>query len=731
MTNSNNQIFYGDIMSQIGPDSIRSSIDMLRLFASKGASAGLLSRIDDLEQRYFYMLRFIASGNVVPDIASELKDMTDAARSICMEIERARVARETQSMYGAQLRFQELRPEENLQSLVSDYLSELERLRTDSASLTDSRRAAALEQIASDIFMRLWVEFPVSSEDTELMMSMFEDSDIPDHDRELWLGALGLGLLEYNDGGRRRLLFDVLRGTSESLSAIAAVWLVIAVARYYGTDDEIRKVLSEIQAVYPEDIADAWIELFRACGTRELSDGLARDILPGMMDMGRKMADRLGNDPEKIEEALRNGEWGDSIDVSGFEKIKGFIEAQNRGDDVYMATLGKMRQFPFFNNIPNWFLPFYAGHSSLAEVTDGEGLAFADTVGKMPFLCDSDKYALLLSVASTPAAMREALLRNIVDQQAAMNGEMLEAALNEMKSQGRRAVMSRYVKNIYRFFSLFRRKAEFPVVFNIESLYRAFPIDLVLDSGTDRLSAVAELLFRLRHYPQAASAFRFLALQEPENFQVCQKMGFAYELSGDIALAECAYIEALGLKPGDIWTVRRLSNVLMKEEKYTDLETLLEPLQSEIADDAELLGLYAEAAYRNGDYARALELYYNIAYLEGGESAKPALAWMLLLNGDFDGAEVTFADFIDKSTDPRDFIHMGHLRWAKDDIPGALEAYVRAAGLVSPTKESFAELFAESFPMVSDVITPSRQSALRTVPDIVAFRTYGSRFGKM
>ena len=183
---------------------------MLRLFASKGASAGLLSRIDDLEQRYFYMLRFIASGNVVPDIASELKDMTEAARSICMEIERARVARETQSMYGAQLRFQELRPEENLQSLVSDYLSELERLRTDSASLTDSRRAAALEQIASDIFMRLWVEFPVSSEDTELMMSMFEDSDIPDHDRELWLGALGLGLLEYKAGGRSRLLFDVM-----------------------------------------------------------------------------------------------------------------------------------------------------------------------------------------------------------------------------------------------------------------------------------------------------------------------------------------------------------------------------------------------------------------------------------------------------------------------------------------------------------------------------------------
>ena len=105
--------------------------------------------------------------------------------------------------------------------------------------------------------------------------------------------------------------------------------------------------------------------------------------------------------------------------------------------------------------------------------------------------------------------MREALLRNIVDQQAAMNSDMLETALDEMKSQGRKAVMSRYVKNMYRFFSLFRRKTEFPVVFDIESLYRAFPIDVVMGGDHNRLRAVAELLLRLRHYPQAASAFRF------------------------------------------------------------------------------------------------------------------------------------------------------------------------------------------------------------------------------
>lgn len=731
MTNSNRQDLYSDIMPQIGPDSIRSSIDMLRLFAAKGASPAIMAEIEELEQRYFYMLRYIASGHMVPRITTELMVMVETARNICTQIERARVAREEQTLYAAQLRYQDLRPEENLQSIVSDYLAELERLRTDSASLTDSRRTAALEQLASDIFMRLWVEAPMNAEIVELMMSILKDSDIPLHDRELWLGAIGLGLQVYDDLDRRQLLNNVVAQTPDQLSAIASVWLVLAVAVHDGDTSHLNSSLGHINAFFPQDLADVYTELFRACGTKELSDDLARDILPGVMDIGRRMADKFGNDPAKIEEAMRNGEWDDGIDASGFEKIKGFIEAQNQGDDVYMGTLGKMRSFPFFNNIPNWFLPFYTGHSALADVTDGEGLAFADTVGKMPFLCDSDKYALLLSLASAPAPMRENLLRNLVDQQRAMNGEMLEAALAEAGAEGRRAYMSRYIKNLYRFFTLFRRKSEFPAVFDIDMLFGSFPVETLLAEGTSDVASIAELLLRRRHYRQAASLFHFIASEDPENVQPYQKMGFAHELDGNLDMAEVAYVNALGLKPGDMWTVRRLAIVLSRTGKYDDIIELLEPLQGTIADDRELLAIYAEAAYHTGDFARALELYYNIAYLDGGDAVKPRLAWLLVLNGDFDAAEATFADFIENSADPADFMHLGHMHWAKNEISQALDAYARAGALMSPRKESFDELFADSFAAVMNRLSIEQAGALRTVPDIIAFRTYGSRLGKL
>ena len=99
------------------------------------------------------MLRFIADH---PSSAkmSEIKSITDDIKSILSDLDRA-IESQNDSLYASQLRFESLRPEENIQSIISDYLSEAERLRTDVASLTDSRGRSKLERLACDIFNRL------------------------------------------------------------------------------------------------------------------------------------------------------------------------------------------------------------------------------------------------------------------------------------------------------------------------------------------------------------------------------------------------------------------------------------------------------------------------------------------------------------------------------------------------------------------------------------------------
>lgn len=732
----NERKLYSDIMAQIGPDSLRSTFDMLRMQAAKGAPAGTPAQIDELEQRYFYMLRFIAGGNAVPHVAEELQEMAATARRICTTIFRHQAMSLESTMYSTQLRFQALRPEENMQSLISDYLSELERLRTDSASLADASRNSKLEALASDVFMHLWVHFPFVPEDTELVMSLFEDADIPLHDRVLWLGALGLGLLQYDDSERRHLLLQVVARCVDALSAVASLWLVLAVAVH--ADDELPMfadpTFRQIEAFHPGDVADAFYELFRACGTNAVVGDIEKGILPGMMDLGRRLADRFSADSEGLDEALRNGDLGEGVGVDDYENMKKFVSAQSRGDDVFMATIGRMRSFPFFRPLSAWFMPFYASHSALAPVTEGEGMAFADNVASMPLLCDSDKYALVLSVASAPAEMRDNMLQNIAAQQDMLDSEMLQQASEAVDADHpRRAVMSRYAKNLYRFFTLFPQRGQFPATFDIAKLFRVFPFDMFGDADADgSVIEIARLLMRLGHWPQAMATYHYLTMREPENTEYFFNMGRAAEAINDLDTAAYAYGNILDIEPDHTDAILRLASVLTVSGKYAEVVELLEPHQAALADNVEALRIYADAAQATGDIARALDLYYNISYIDTEAHVQPRIAWLALLTGDFDGSRAAFDTFIDTTAEASDYIHLGHLRWAGDDVDGALRAFAQAASMATPGKTSFIELFAESLSApLSNVLTRQQYASLRTVPDIIAFRTYGSKYGNI
>ena len=162
MTKDELTTLYDDARDSICSHEFRSAFDSMRRMGNAARTLELLSELDTLEQRYFYMLRFISEGNTVPNIEAELENIGQTADELCHRLYIECRAIDDNALYFSQIRYQKLRPEETLGSLVSDYLSEHERLRTDAASLTDSRRQATRERLAVDIFNRLWVEYPLS-----------------------------------------------------------------------------------------------------------------------------------------------------------------------------------------------------------------------------------------------------------------------------------------------------------------------------------------------------------------------------------------------------------------------------------------------------------------------------------------------------------------------------------------------------------------------------------------
>lgn len=718
---------YSDAGRYISAREFRAAFDALRQLGDAAGAAAVLPELDVLEQRYFYMLRFISGGNTVPGTDKELEAIGKTAAELCNRLYIEGMVRDDNSLYYSQLRYQRLRPEENPGSLVSDYLSEHERLRTDSASLTDSRRQAARERLATDIFNRIWVEYPLSDESATLLESIILDDDIPEHDRILWTGALGLGSLHFSDSRRTDLLLAIHSGAGETLSAIAAVWLVLG-NEASGVEDCAgpQRVAEAIDRTNGNDLTDIYLELYRATGTEAMTADMRRNIMPGLMDIGRKLAGQADCSPDKIAEQLGTG---------GFDAIKGFMEAQANGDDVYMDTLGHMRQFPFFHGVANWFLPFYASHSELSEVTDGEGAAIAEAVDRMPMFCDSDKYALILSIAMAPKSMQTQMFNAMMENSAMMPGsEEFDTAMSEMKRHGRRAVINNYIRNLYRFFRLYRRKNEFAKVFDTGGEFHNFPAATLADNHHEGLRAIGELLMKQKNYTAAFGVYTLLLNYDDTNADYWFSRGLCNKESLNPALSSVDFERALELRPGHLPTVRLLSEAYMANEEYEEAIGILEPATAANPDDIELLRTLADACYGASNNARALEVCYNIAYLAPDDaSIKPMMAWLLALGGDFDAAELLYADFIGDSNEALDLMRYGHTLWAAGRTADALEAYAQAerAADAGQTGE-FRKLFAISLgDGIGQAIGADRYSALHTVPDILAFRNYGSRLGHL
>lgn len=615
----------------------------VELRKAAAASPALLPRIDRLEAEYFYMLRFVAAGNDVSDLAANTAATAAGVETLLRIIERTVKADTEPTIFAGMLRYARRRPEENLESLISDYLAELDNVRNDTASLTDTGRRKNLERMASDIFNRLWIETGISTDERTLLSSILADDTIPAYDRVLWLNAIGLSLLDSPDDAYLGLLAEARQSGEAILSTAAAVWFVLAVNAIDSDSNDIDGArIADMTSSHPEDIPTVILEWCRSLGTDSISQSLNINTDPRLREIGRKFNEKLRNaDPEKLDELMMNSEWlTENIGSEGFDSMKNFIDAQRNGDDVFMATLGKMRSFPFFGTLSNWFLPFHTAHSALAPVVDGEGAALAETIAIMPNLCDSDKFALLLSMAQTPAQMRDAALAAMSQQMhSAMNSDEMQEMIGRLSPDNRRVLINNHIKNIYRFFNLFHARGEFRNIL-------ASPPSLLTEGASygGTMEEIADTLFRLRRYREAAEAYRIAAADGTLPVKALQKQGYACELSGMQEKAVEIYNDILTVMPGDKWTIIRLASTLLCRKDAAAALELLKPYEDSNSEDIEFLSLLAAAYTSLNRWTEAANIYHNIDYIqpENNNSAKGDLAWALTLAGDYEAADIFF-----------------------------------------------------------------------------------------
>lgn len=676
------------IKKRVSQGRLREAFSLARSLSEGNMAWEISDSLHEAEQSYRRLLSYAVSGAEDPGRADMTADIGETILTIADRLQRDNAAKDEPTLYYNNLRFMRANQSECLPGMLDSYV----RLCSEGslldlvASGTHSGRFVAStserELTERKIFNLLWISFPISGGDAEAVTSALESRVLPDHAVVLFTWALVMGGLEFYDPRRLELLCGLYTNGSDRVSAVALIGLMTVMHRWRDRRFP-RRLRDRFAAVrelpsWQSDIRAAYMELTRTRDTDRISAKIRDEIVPEMIKL-RPEFERKLHTPETItpEEMEENPEWQDMLDKSGLaDRLKEMSEIQEEGGDIMMGTFSHLKQFPFFNEIANWFVPFHSERSEFADTTGNGGLGkIAGMFEELQFLCDSDKYSLLMSLAHVPQAQREMVMSQLNAQADQFN--QLRTASLDLSTDNRRDIIRREIQNLYRFFRLFRRKGEFYNPFGEGVNLVAVPALVEDIKEPELLTLIAEFYFSHQYWEEAIEVFEIVDTIADPSVAIYQKMGHSLMKLGRTSAALSCFEKADLLDNRSPWTLARLAKchaLLGNHSSALSACERLEELRPDQPSNSMAMGR-AHLALRH--YPEAVNAFYKAFYLDetSGKALRP-LAWSLLMDKQFDQSRKYYERILtDFDPKPEDYLNMGHLSLATGHFAEAQNFY--------------------------------------------------------
>ncbi|MDE6301948.1 MAG: hypothetical protein K2M19_09565 [Muribaculaceae bacterium] len=670
---------------------ILDAIADLRGFVSPSTPWDLRERLDSLDSSYRAMLDFLTRGIADPDRKRVYDEFVVEALAINDALTRAEFRAENPSQYFSLLRMQAMSPTGDIPAIAERIKAEALRLNSDFESINDPDRTRNIEQLQRDFFERVWTAYPLRPQDVQAIDGLMGAPAVGEHIAGLTVSAVWLGLMEYYDPTRLVwLLGTYLTDSRDRIALRALVGAALALFRFRSRP-LTRKVSEALAAAkesptWASDLAAVTIELVRAADTVRITEKLQNEVFPQLMKIDPELQQKLASGeitPEYLAEE-GNPEWERMLGDSGAaDSLRSLMELQADGGDVFMSTFSQLKGFNLFNHVSGWFMPYHDTYSDVAR-NDPAGGRLADMVGQLGLLCDSDKFSVMLATGMIPREQVEAMI-------AAMNMQMEQQhqQLSELEKASprtaRHTIINKYIADVYRFYKLYRRRNEFfdpftknPFLLPLASLGADF-------NDSDAMKAMAEFFFSHKFWPQAATALERLDSLEGPEASRSQKLGYAYELSGELSAAIDAYSTAEMLDGGSVWTIRHLASVLRRTGRMKSAVSYYGRLAEVLPDDPQVAYTYAYTLASAGKYKEAEQHFHKAAYLDPDSlKVMRGLAWTMLLNGKADRASELYATIISRDSTPADILNAGHAARAEGRLADAINLYANYGRLTDP-----------------------------------------------
>lgn len=544
------------------------------------------------------------------------------------------------------------------------------------------------EKAANAVFKHIWVTFPVTANEAGTLDKLFADADATAEIKELAMAATMLSLLEHYSEHLLLSLLDLYAANAfndASLSMKALCCALIAMHCHRETIQHSNAISLRIANIADSergrrDIMTVFLQFIRSRSTERISQKVRDELVPKLMklspEMRRKMRDGFSDD---IEEMAKNPDWQEMLNESGItDKMQELSRMQAEGSDVFLSSFARLKSFPFFNDVANWFVPFTPRHSSIFRVFAGNsGSMLLSMVDRTGAFCDSDKFSFALSVATMPDQHRSMMMAQFDEQQEQVINEMAGSLPNPDKQ--RENIANKYVQSLYRFFNLFRSRNDFynPFSTRLNLIDVPFVSDALSDTKSLRL--IAEFYFSMQCYTDALSTFGKVLKQDSPTASDYQKTGYCHEQLKQYVLATADYEKVELLKPNDVWTLKHLAlcyRAVNDTEKAIANYKRAETLQP---DNVALANNIANCLLEGGRIEEALKYFFKVDYLASkGERTMRPIAWCSFLIGNYSQSVDYYNRIIAKQPGANDYINRGHALLCSGQVKNAVASYMDA-----------------------------------------------------
>ncbi len=690
------------VFTLIAGRSIKDAIDLLGELCNLCRNRDLRLQLDRHQETYLNILRY--SFELKEDPQKEkvylrlIKSLTSLADDIKEDIIRSH---HLLSYYS-----NEFQSTLQADQVVADMLRMTERLSlendADVAADGDIRqnpvfRSASYRKNVTALFHVIWFSDKLSESQISLLRQISQPGTASWYDKSLVVSALTLSLLRHFDSRKIDLLFGFYEAMESPVWQRALVGLVLSLSYYDDRIDyypEIPQRLKALQGMQRSDktVEKIIIQYIKARDTEKITRKIQKEILPEMIKIKSRLEEKLDLENLLSSSTLedKNPEWEnffkESPDV--YSKLEEFTNLQLEGADVFLGAFAMLKQFDFFGEAANWFVPFYKENEAVTALFSGseEGPAtnqFAEGIERSNILCDSDKYSFCLNLKHMPSLQKSSIMELFNMELKAMNELAMDDEL--INAEARTGVIiTQYFQDLYRFYKLYPQRHEFDDIFKLtEPLYegRFFKIWI---NDVDILRNIGEFMFARNSYREAMLVFKQL-IESRKNFELFEKIAYCYEKQQDYDHALEYYHKAELLGNNRFWLLNRIAFCYRKKGNYEKVIEYFREAEKLEPENLEVQALLGQAFLEMENYGESLKYYFKVEYLQpNNHKVYRPIAWCSFMLNKMDVAQKYLEKSITLGANKNDYINMGHIYWCRGQKQEAIQHYrmaVRTANM--------------------------------------------------